>query len=423
MLSTVLIIDKRKELSIKYKKSIETPDIKPVIARSLQDAMIFVQTLEPDLIIVSDSIEESLSGFCQKMRALTYNTRPIIVALSKSADITDRINVLEAGADDFLSEPVNIEEFKTRIKAHIRRDIESSLDNKTLLPNMKYIKKALKRIQNSENQAILFVSMRNIKEYKAVYTELASDKLLQTFVAIAKSALSEDDFMGQVDETDFLIITSKYGAEKLAEYLVFAFDTVVPKFYSESDVARGYMTLKGERYAGMRVEFASILVGGIFEAKHDATSVNFILEKLRNLSQMAKISRGSNYLMERAQLTATDSIIFNEANKIINILEKDDSLRYLIKTSLELQGYEVQENIEFETCSQPAIIILDVGQNLSELENLKTLKQNPNFVNTRFIVTSSIQEKSTILGAGADLYLPKPYEIVDLIKWVEYFLR
>ena len=152
MLSTVLIIDKRKELSTKYKKSIDNTDINTVVARSLQDAMSLVQSLEPDMIIVSDSIGESLSGFCQKIRALTYNTRPVIIALSKSADFNDRIGILEAGADDFISEPVNIEEFKTRIKAHLRRDIESNLDNKTLLPNQKYVKKALKRVLSENKQ-------------------------------------------------------------------------------------------------------------------------------------------------------------------------------------------------------------------------------------------------------------------------------
>ena len=423
MLSTVLIIDKRKELSTKYKKSIDNSDINAIIARTLQDAMTLVQSIEPDMIIVSDSIGESLSGFCQKIRALTYNTRPVIIALSKSADFNDRINILEAGADDFISEPVNIEEFKTRIKAHLRRDIESNLDNRTLLPNIKYVKKTLKRVLLSENQAVLNINIRNLQEYRAVYTELASDKLLQTFVAIAKSALAEEDFIGQIDDTNFVIVTNKYGVEKLAEYLVFAFDTVVTKFYSEEDVNRGYMTLKGESYTGMRVEFVSILVGGIADGLNKITSIDFLINKLRNLCNMAKLPNGSNFIMERAQLTGNNSVVENILNKNIYIQEKDESLKYLIRTSLELQGYDVQEDLDMESSSQPSIIILDLGKDTKELQGLKQLKQLPNFVNTKFIATTTIHEKSTILGAGADLYLPKPYEILDLIKWVEYFLR
>ena len=65
MLSTILIIDKRKELSIKYKKSIDETSINAIIAKNLKDALILVQKLEPDMIIISDSIEENLNSFCQ----------------------------------------------------------------------------------------------------------------------------------------------------------------------------------------------------------------------------------------------------------------------------------------------------------------------------------------------------------------------
>ena len=111
------------------------------------------------------------------------------------------------------------------------------------------------------------------------------------------------------------------------------------------------------------------------------------------------------------------------SNKNIYIKENDESLRYLLRTSLELQGYDVQEDLNIESGEQPSIIILDVGQDKSELEELRHLKSLQNFANTKFIVTTTMHEKSTILGAGADLYLPKPYEILDLIKWVEYFLK
>jgi len=423
MLSTVLIIDKRKELSTKYKKSIDDSGVGTVIARTLKDALVQVQNLEPDMIIVSDSIEEDLSGFCQKIRALTYNTRPIIIALSKSADSSDRIAVLESGADDFLSEPVNIEEFKTRIKAHLRRDVESNLDTKTLLPNQRFVRKALKRVLNSENQAVLYADIENLKEYKTIYTELAADKLLQTFVAIVKSTLEESDFIGQWGETSFVIVTNKYGAEKLAEFLTFAFDTVVPKFYSETDNKRGYMLMKGEKYAGMRVNFVSVLIAGVLEGFNLYSSVDTLIEKLLEIKKNAKIPSGSNYAIDRTKLAASDSVVTPIFNKTVFISEKDESLKYLIRTSLELQGYEVVDELNIDSAVQPTIIIMDSENDLSGLDMLKNLKQLQNFVNTKFIVTTTFHNKSLILDSGADLYLPKPYEIAGLIGWVDYFLR
>ena len=423
MLSTILIIDKRVGLSTKYKKSLENGDVNVVVARALNEAISAIQKLEPDMIIVSDSIEEKLTGFCAKIRALTFDTRPVIIALSKSADAEHRIQVLKNGADDFLSEPVNIEEFKIRIGAHLRRDVESNLDITTLLPNQKIVRKTLKRALNSENQAVLLAGFENLKNYAEIYTEVAADKLIQTFVAITKSALDETDFFGRYDENNFVIVTNCFTAEKLAAFLVFAFDTVMPKFYSEADSKRGYTLLKGERYAGMRINFVSVLIGGIVEGFNLISSVDLLLDKLFEVKKLAKIPSGSNYAIERAKLSASDSVLCEGFDRTVFIQEPDESLSYLIRTALELQGYEVLDKFDTESACHPSIIIMDSGDELSGLEILRKMKHGQEFVNTKFIVTSSIHDKYAILDSGADLYLPKPYEISDLIRWVEHFLR
>ena len=420
MLSYVLIIDKRKELSVKYKKSIDDEQTSAVIARTLKDAVALGQESEPDLIIISDSIDEDLSSFCEKMRTLTYNTRPTIIALSKSADTSDRIKVLASGADDFLSEPVNIEEFKMRIKAHLRRDIESNLNNVTLLPNKKYVYKAIRRLLHSENKlAILLAGIENLDNYKSVYSDIAGDKLLQTFAAITKSALDANDFLGQLDDKNFVIITNPYSAEKMAAFLTFAFDTVTPKFYSEQDARRGYTLLDGDRKAGMRANFVSVLIGGILDNYESISGVDGLLEKLFAIKKIARIPSGSNYAIDRIKLTGENSVIIPEINRSVYISEPDEALALLLRTTLELQGYEICETLD----NKPGIVILDSEDDMSGLKVCKDLKANLNFVNTKIIVTSTVHDKSAILNAGADLYLPKPYEISDLIRWIEFFFK
>lgn len=390
------------------------------ISRTLKDAVALVQESEPDLIIISDSIDEDLSNFCEKIRTLTYNTRPTIIALSKSADTTDRIKVLASGADDFLSEPVNIEEFKMRIKAHLRRDIESNLNNVTLLPNKKYVYKAVRRLLHSENKlAILLAGIENLDNYKSVYSDIAGDKLLQTFAAITKSALDANDFLGQLDDKNFVIITNPYSAEKMAAFLTFAFDTVTPKFYSEQDARRGYTLLDGDRKAGMRANFVSVLIGGILDNYESISGVDGLLEKLFAIKKIARIPSGSNYAIDRIKLTGENSVITPEINRSVYISEPDEALALLLRTTLELQGYEICETLD----NQPGIVILDSEDDMSGLKVCKDLKANLNFVNTKIIVTSTVHDKSAILNAGADLYLPKPYEISDLIRWIEFFFK
>lgn len=420
MLSQVLIIDKRKELSTKYKKSLEDEQTSVSVARTLKDAIKLIRVIEPDLIIVSDTIEEELTNFCEKIRTLTYNTRPIIIAVSKSADFNDRINVLSSGADDFLSEPVNIEEFKMRIKAHLRRDIELNLDSVTQIPNKKYTQKALRRLLNSDNKySVLLVGVENLENYKSVYSDIAGDKLLQTFVAIAKSTLDANDFLGQYNENNFIIITHPFGAERMAAFLTFAFDTVTPKFYSEQDAKRGYTLLKSDREAGMRGNFVSILVGGILDNYDLISTEELLLEKLFALKKIAKIPKGSNYAIDRIKLAGENSVITPKINRRIYIQEPDEALSLLLRTTLELQGYEIQNELDFNSEEQPRVIIIDSADDMSGLDICRDLKSRLNFVNTKIIVTSTTREKFAILDAGADLYLPKPYEITDLIKWVE----
>ena len=423
MLSKILIIDKRRELPAKYKKALTDSETSVELASTLKDALNLVQTGEPDLIIISDSIDEKLTDFCEKLRVLTYNTRPIIIALSKSADTNDRILTLESGADDFWSEPVNIDEFKTRIHAHLRRDIESSLDTRTLLPNKKYTERSLKRILNSKQKyAVLMVGVENLRDYKSVYSDVAGDKLVQTFVAITKSTLESEDFIGQLNDTNFVIITNIYKAEKIAAFLTFAFDTVAPKFYSESDSKRGYMLLKGDHKAGMRANFVSILIGGILDLER-CESVGALIERLYSIKKLAKIPNGSNYVIDRLRLSGEKSAANLPDGKNIYIHEPDEALSLLLRTTLELQGYDVVETLDIKGSLQPSILIIDSGDEQEGLKFCKKIRANTNFVNSKIIVTTTLHDKIAVLDSGADLYLPKPYEITELVQWIEYFRK
>ena len=57
MQAITLIIDKRRELSTKYKKILESKSNRVIISKNLISAMKIIQDKEPDLIIISDSVE------------------------------------------------------------------------------------------------------------------------------------------------------------------------------------------------------------------------------------------------------------------------------------------------------------------------------------------------------------------------------
>lgn len=425
-----LIIDKRRELSVKYKKLLENELSTVIISRSLLSAMKIIQDKEPDLIIISDSVDGNLGDYCKKIRALTYNMRPVIVALSKSSEIQDRLDALTCGADDFLSEPVNNEEFVMRMKAHLRREFESNLDSKSLLPNKNYTMRSLRRTVTSKDPwGCLYVSIENFKTYKEAYTPLASDKLVQTFCAIIQSALNENDYLGGLSENDFIIITNPLKAEKIANFLTFAFDSVAQKFYSQPDLKRGYIIVEGDDLAGRRSSFVHTTIGVVTNEFRKYTDVNSLLTSLVHIHNLANLPDRSNYLIERAKISGRNSVEENIFNNKIVVIEPDEAMKVLLKTILELQGYQttlIEHHEGFENYgSAPAVIILDAGSadDLKGLEICKKLRENTEFKNTKIIMTSVLHDKELILNSGADLYLPKPYELSNLVKWVGIFIE
>ncbi len=429
MQSVTLIIDKRLELSTKYKKLLESKTNAVIISKDLITAIKIIQDKEPDLIIISDSFDDDLSDFCKQVRALTYNMRPVIVAMSKSADRNDRIKVLESGADDFLSEPVSSDEFKVRMTAHLRREYESNSDGKELLPNKNYTMRAIKRMLSEQNEwAILYISIENFEQYKQAYTELASDKLLQTYGAIIKASLGENDYLGKLSENIFVAITDTFKAEKLARFLIFAFDSVANKFYAEHDLDRGYMILQGDEYAGCRANFVHSTISVITNEFTKYKDTAQVLNTLVQIHEMADVPARSNYLMERPKIEGVDSVLSKEYNNKILIFEPDDALSVLLNTILNLQGYKTEIVNEYKIPQEddvPALIIVDAGdlEKKNGLNLCYSLKQQDKFKNSKIIVTSIIHDKELVLNTGADLYLPKPYEIPSLIKWVNECMR
>ena len=415
MLCNVLIIDIRKVLSTKYKKCLSDENTTVDVAYNIKDALSNIQSKEPDLIIISDSIPEELSGFCEKIRVLTYNIRPIIVALSKSDNTKDKIKVLSSGADDYISEPVNIKEFQFRIKAHLRRELETNLDNKTLLPNEKYTTRTLKRILVNENSnwATVLINIENLKQYIELYTDFAGDKVVQTLIAIIKSSIDSNDFLSRLSDNEFMVITNSNIAEKIASYLTMAFDAVAPKFYSNEDSTRGYMLLQGDDEAERRVEFLSLLISVISSEYNKFNNPAHIIDQMRRIKHLAKQPAKSNYIVDRPKLVGDTSNTTTQTNKIV-IIEPDEALELLLRTTLELQGYDVLTEINRETA--PSMFIIDIDDEKINLELCKNLKTM--YPNTKIIATSNLHDKSTILNTGADLYMPKPYELSNLLRWV-----
>ena len=211
--------------------------------------------------------------------------------------------------------------------------------------------------------------------------------------------------------------------------MVNAFDSIIPKFYTKEDYSRGYVITDSDDIAGKRSNFVHLTIGIVTNEFEPYKKTDSVLSALRHVHSMAELHNKSNYLAERIKLSAADSVLKNSYNNSVLIYEKDEATQELLKTVLEIQGLEfvrLGSRNDIKNIKQiPAVMIIDAGDN-SSLEGLdlcRNLRKNSAFNNVKIIVTTNIHDKELVLNTGADVYLPKPYELSYLVEVVNNFIK
>jgi len=91
------------------------------VATNGEEALCLTQELLPDLV-VSDVMMPRMNGFdlCRRLKADSQAGSIPVVLVTSLAEREDRIEGLNAGADDFLTKPVNAHELRARVRSLVR---------------------------------------------------------------------------------------------------------------------------------------------------------------------------------------------------------------------------------------------------------------------------------------------------------------
>lgn len=113
------------------------------------------------------------------------------------------------------------------------------------------------------------------------------------------------------------------------------------------------------------------------------------------------------------------------------IIEDDQTMRSLLNTLLDMEGYSVvlpaMETLDSIFAAiqieQPDLILLDVNlHNASGFDLIKRIKANNSLIRTRILMSSGFDYREECLAAGADGFLLKPYLPGDLIQLIHKIL-
>src|SRR5260370_7358604 len=121
MTARILVVDDQRSNAEMMAGVLKARGYSVYIALDGQQALEQVREMHPDLV-VSDILMPGVDGYdlCRRLRSAPETALlPVILVTSLDAQ-RERIKGLEAGADDFLSKPVNWEELFARVRSLLR---------------------------------------------------------------------------------------------------------------------------------------------------------------------------------------------------------------------------------------------------------------------------------------------------------------
>ncbi len=118
----ILIVDDDKDVVTPLKMSLEADNYSVIEAYAGCGAIEKAHGEIPDLIIL-DIILPDMDGYevCNRLREDPLTELIPIIMLTGKDDISNKIEGLERGADDYITKPFNLSELKARIRTVLRR--------------------------------------------------------------------------------------------------------------------------------------------------------------------------------------------------------------------------------------------------------------------------------------------------------------
>lgn len=115
----ILIVEDDASVRNLITTTLKTHDYRFLTAVNGQNALMEASSHNPDIILLDLGLPD-MDGIEVIKKIRTWSNLPIIVISARSED-TDKIDALDAGADDYLTKPFSVEELLARLRVTQRR--------------------------------------------------------------------------------------------------------------------------------------------------------------------------------------------------------------------------------------------------------------------------------------------------------------
>ena len=116
---TLLVVDDEPQIRRVVRNALASEDTRVLDAASGSDALDLAAAERPDVVVLDLGLPD-MQGIevCRRLR--DWSRAPILVLSARHSD-TEKVSLLDAGADDYVTKPFNTTELQARVRALLRR--------------------------------------------------------------------------------------------------------------------------------------------------------------------------------------------------------------------------------------------------------------------------------------------------------------
>lgn len=123
---TILVVDDEPQIRRVVRHALEGDDTRVLEAATSRDAIDLAAAERPDLIVLDLALPDgSGEEVCREVRG--WSQAPILVLSARGAE-AQKVALLDAGADDFVTKPFSPTELQARVRALLRRRAPADAD-------------------------------------------------------------------------------------------------------------------------------------------------------------------------------------------------------------------------------------------------------------------------------------------------------
>lgn len=127
--NVILLVEDDPSIRNLMMKTLKLNDYKYIVAKNGEEALLESTTHNPDIILLDLGLPD-MDGVDVIRQIRLWSNVPIIVISARSED-ADKIEALDAGADDYLTKPFSVEELLARLRVTQRHLAAINIENGT----------------------------------------------------------------------------------------------------------------------------------------------------------------------------------------------------------------------------------------------------------------------------------------------------